>query len=386
VIQSVHSFGESPIGTFFLVFLAVIAVVSAVVLWLRWDLLKGERAFEELLSREGFFLAGNVILVVMTVVTLVGTIWPVLSGLGGKPVTVNGQFYNKVVLPMGLVLAALMSTGPVLGHGVGAIVRAKNKLMGMGMVGIGVGAMVWLMGWTSVWAVAAGAIVATVAAGIMIDVVTTVRAKGGEGAGRMVKLATARPRHWGAQLAHLGIAAIIVGVAGSAVYGTNQNVELKQGMKGKAAGYTLELKGFEKVRRANHTAIVATVDVTDGNGMHVVLAPERRFYDRGVEEGMSASEVSLQMGLGKDVYMTLAGWEDNGASVVVTAIVNPLVSWIWIGGCLLALGGAICIVPERKREVPVAVAAPKPLQTGHTARERRRAVTGITPAIANGRR
>lgn len=385
VIQSVHSFGESPIGTFFLVFLVIIALLSVAVILARLPLLRGDHPLEDLFTREGFFLLGNVLLVLMTVVTLIGTIFPVISGwFTATPVTVGPPFYNKVILPMGLLLAMLMSTGPILGSGVGASTRVFKKLMLMGVIGLGSALVVAIFGYYSIWSLFAAFTVGAILTGVGIDVFTAIRTRPANASflAATFRVFSLRPRHWGAQLAHLGLAAIVAGIVGSSVYGVQENVELRPAtastpaVTGRIGSYTLETKGFQQVRRENHMAIVGTILVTPDGKAPFELKPERRYYDKA--EGQPSSEVGLRYSLATDVYLTLAGWENGGAVVTVGAIINPLVNWIWIGGALLTLGGMICMIPSASnRPLPVATAtADQPaLETppGQTARERRRA-------------
>jgi len=133
----------------------------------------------------------------------------------------------------------------------------------------------------------------------------------------------------------------VAGIAGSSLYGQSRTIQLHPGTETTSkeartiGGYTLALGGLKQERRGNHDAMVVRVEVTDGRGKTFELMPERRFYDKEPER--SATEVALKPGILSDVYMTVAGWDEK--TVTVTALVNPLVNWIWIGGGLLALGG-----------------------------------------------
>jgi hypothetical protein len=105
VIDSVHAFGGSLLGTFFLVFLVLLGIASVGLFAWRYRLLAPEHELEGLVSREGAFLGGNVLLLIMMLTTLTGTIFPLLSGpFAGDPITVKPPFYNKVVAPMGILL------------------------------------------------------------------------------------------------------------------------------------------------------------------------------------------------------------------------------------------------------------------------------------------
>ena len=211
VVKSVHTFGDSPIGTFFLVFLCAVALVSVATILGRLNVLRAEHPVEDVISREGMILGANVLLSVMTVVVMVGTMWEKISGMvSGTPQTLGPPFYNRVVLPMALLVAGMMATGPVLGFSAGAFGRAWKKLLGMAAAGAVAAAVVGAMGYLNPWALLVAFAVTGVAAGVAIDVATAVRSG--------VRSFAARPRHWGAQLAHLGLAAIVAGVAGSSLY------------------------------------------------------------------------------------------------------------------------------------------------------------------------
>src|SRR6185369_2844111 len=79
VIQSVHAFGQSAIGTFFLTLLLIVASASALLIIWRWRTLEGEHPLDGLVGREGMFIATNILLVGMAGVTLVGTIFPIIT-------------------------------------------------------------------------------------------------------------------------------------------------------------------------------------------------------------------------------------------------------------------------------------------------------------------
>jgi cytochrome c-type biogenesis protein CcmF len=390
VIQSVHAFEESPIGWYFLGFMGATILVSGIAILLRHEELGTERPLEALVSREGFFLLGNALLVIITVTTVVGTMFPLISQLfATTPVTAKESFYNSVILPMALLLAALMATGPVLGSGSHAWDNARTKLAGMTIAGFVVAVIVgvvdygsiaaylsawgtvvehllsvlWAMihfdfrpvPWTNqvniiwLWMQPAVFVVTAVVVGVIFDVYGT--AARGSFWGSLV----VRRRHWGTQLAHLGLAAIVAGVAGSSLYSTSKTIALRPGADASSikdrtvAGYVLTLTDLKQEKRSNHTAVVATVQVTAPNGRSFTLTPEKRFYDKDPER--PSTEVALRPRLLSDVYMTIAGWDDGGAKVTITMMVNPLVDWIWIGGVLMVLGGVVCMSAGRRRDV-----------------------------------
>jgi cytochrome c-type biogenesis protein CcmF len=371
VIQSVHGFGESPIGTFFLVFLGLTAVVSFIAILCRLDLLRAEHPMTDLFSREGFFLVANVLLSVMTITTLVGTIYPLLrTWIGKTPITVNAPYYNNVVLPMALLLAGLMTLAPMLGQGAGAGRRAAPKLIAvmaaMVLATLVTAAITAAYQCLSLWSIAAAAIATGTITAIAIDMVATLRSPTERPFfERCISALVVRHRHWGAQLAHLGLAAIIVGVTGSSVYSVKDHVSLfpatesRPATTAKVGDYTLTLTKLDAVTRPNHNAAIATIVARDSSGKTFTLLPEKRRYRADMPDEQTISEVAIRYTLASDVYLTFEGFDDTGEGITLGAYVNPLVSWIWIGGALLTLGGLICMIPSRRPD-PAAAIEPEP--------------------------
>jgi cytochrome c-type biogenesis protein CcmF len=371
IIQSVHAFQDSPIGNFFLGFIAVSGIVVTLLIIRRRRELAGEQELTGLVGREGAFLATNVLLVGMLVVTLVGTLFPVISRtIGDKEVTVGPAFYNKVVAPVGMVLVALMAVGPALTYGDGAgrrLVRGAIGPMLFGAVAVAVAIM--LKNIRSAWGLAAVWIVACGVACLLADLLKNVLIRVREGENPVlafVRLLDANHRRYGGQLAHLGMLLLIAGMVGSSVYGTKQDFTLRPGQSVSFAGQTLTFKELIETRHANYTAVGADVVFTAADGVVTTLRPQRRFYDKSEQPN---SEVALSSSWRRDVYLTLAGWENGGAVTAIQVIVNPLVSWIWAGGVLMSIGAVVCLLP---RLIPQrATAAPVPVAQDQKRRGRR---------------
>jgi cytochrome c-type biogenesis protein CcmF len=362
VIQSVHAFGESLIGTFFLGFLIVSAVASLFLLVLRWRELRGEHELEGLIGREVAFLATNALLVGMMLATLVGTMFPLISRATlGREVSVGPAFYNKVVAPMGLLLIALMSVGPLLGYGDGAAKRLARGLLVPAGVAVLAVAFAWARGLHNTWALLATAIVALGVACVLTDFATAWFSHLGTCGNPLfaiVRLIDGNHRRYGGQLAHIGMFMVMIGVVGSSLFGVKETFTLAPGQTVAFAGQTLRYNGLREVRMANYTAVQADVTFTAANGKTTSLLPQRRFYDKHEDAN---TEVAIASDWKRDVYLTLAGWEKGGESTAIQAIVNPLVSWIWTGGIVMAAGALLCLLPRfLPHGAPEGIAAARP--------------------------
>src|SRR5207247_5682152 len=115
IISSVHSFAYSDIGSFFLLFLAIIIVFSTAVFISRLPSLRPQQEFDSVISREGIFLLNNLLLVGIAFATIWGTIFPLISAaLRRQTMTVGPPFYNSVAGPLLVVLILAMGVGPLL--------------------------------------------------------------------------------------------------------------------------------------------------------------------------------------------------------------------------------------------------------------------------------
>src|SRR4029078_10745210 len=77
VVNSIHSFAKSPIGSWFLAFVVISSLFSAgLILW-RLPLLKARTKLESALSREAAFLYNNLLLVALSLTVPWGVPLPI---------------------------------------------------------------------------------------------------------------------------------------------------------------------------------------------------------------------------------------------------------------------------------------------------------------------
>ena len=84
-------------------------------LYTRWPELEPDAKLESMLSREAAFLFNNLVLVGIAFSVLWGTLFPILSeAVRGTKITVGPPFFNRVNVPLGLLLLALTGIGPLI--------------------------------------------------------------------------------------------------------------------------------------------------------------------------------------------------------------------------------------------------------------------------------
>ncbi len=213
IIQSVHSFAYSDIGPFFLGFLAVVTAVSIGLFVYRLPRLRPEHEFDSVVSREGSFLANNLLLTGIAFATFWGTIFPIISSVvRGQTMTVGTAFYQQVDGPLFLALIFVMGIGPLLAWRRASRESIVRNFRWPALVAAIVAVALPILGVRSLWAVAGFAICAFSAATIVFEVWrgTSVRHRHGESYPKALGMLVARHRQrYGGYLVHLGL--IIVG-------------------------------------------------------------------------------------------------------------------------------------------------------------------------------
>src|SRR5580765_3793813 len=116
VVQSVHAFGDDPIlARLFIGFMVVILVFSFGLVIYRLPMLRARNELDSWISREAAFLVNNWILLFSAFFVLFATMFPTLSeAVTGNRLTVGEPFFNKWMVPIGLIMLFLTGAGPLL--------------------------------------------------------------------------------------------------------------------------------------------------------------------------------------------------------------------------------------------------------------------------------
>src|SRR3954452_8853108 len=115
VLDSVHSFTESPIGPWLLTVFGVVVFTSLGLIGWRGDLLRSPGRIDSARSREGAFLANNVLFAAFAFVVVLGTVFPlVVEAINDERISVGSPYFDRMTTPIGLSLLFLMAIAPAL--------------------------------------------------------------------------------------------------------------------------------------------------------------------------------------------------------------------------------------------------------------------------------
>ncbi|WP_319242236.1 heme lyase CcmF/NrfE family subunit [uncultured Propionivibrio sp.] len=344
VLTSVHAFATDPRRGIFILALLVIVIGTSLALF-AWRAPKvGLGGRFGLFSRESLLLTNNVLLVVACGSVLLGTLYPLLiDALGMGKLSVGPPYFDAVFAPLMIPALFLIGVGPFarwkqaspaeLAHllrwafGAAALVGLLAPLLGgewKPLVALSLVLAVW--------------IIVTAA----LNIAQRMRATG--------KSLFAQPSSFlGMHLAHVGVAAFVIGVAAVNGYQAEKDVKMAPGDTVTLSGYTFRFNGIREEKGPNYQALVGDVDLQQDGKTLRKLMPEKRIYPTS---GMPMTEAAIDAGFLRDVYVSLGEPIDRArldGEWVVRVYHKPFVDWIW-GGCLLmALGGLLAMSDRRYR-------------------------------------
>ncbi len=364
VVQSVHSFALSAVGPMFAAFIFLTMLGFLALLIWRLPLLKSENQLDAVLSRETSFLTQNVIFIVIMAATFLGTIFPSISELVmGDKISLNAPYFNRVNGPIMLALLLLMGAAPLLAWRRSAPETLRRNFTIPIVAALLSVPLLFALGNRNVAGFIGFAALFFVFAGIVQEYVRGVQARR-QATGEALPVAFANlvrrnGRRYGGYIVHIGMLLIALGIIGNEFYQSEGQANLKRGESVTVANYTLTYNGLQMEQGPNFTEFIARMDLTrDGRPMGQIV-PTKHIYNKNQEQPMT--EVGLRPGPVEDVYVVLAGFENMGETASFKVYVNPLMSWMWIGGLVLILGVLVSAWPRRG---PAAAEAPRRIPAG----------------------
>jgi cytochrome c-type biogenesis protein CcmF len=354
ILSSVHAFAESIVGPLYLGFLALVLFGGFGLIVSRSWRLRSQGRFDSSLSREAAFLGNNLLLLGLTLAVLIGTIFPLaVEALTGRRVSVGGPYFEQTTVPVFLVLLFMSGVGPLLSWRRTSGEKARRRLMVPASVGALTVAGLALAGVRNLAATAAFGLAAFVATANVAQLARGVRsyAKANHRpALRSVASVVARNRRLhGGLVVHVGVAIAVAGITASGSFGRQTEVTLSRGEGVSFAGYELTYQGQRRIQEAHRLVLVADVSVRRGEEEIGTAVPSLNLYPHASEP---IGTPSIRYGVLRDLYTSVLGFEGDGSRATFRIFLNPGVLWLWIGGSVMALGGAVAAWPGRRGTVP----------------------------------
>jgi cytochrome c-type biogenesis protein CcmF len=376
VISSVHTFAQSGVGPLFLGFVGAMLVLSVFLLFSRLDDLQSDNQLDSLLSREAIFLLQNVLFLAVFFVTFWGTIFPVVSELvAGQKAIVGAPWYNMVNGPLLALLVVLMGIAPLMPWRKASRQKLGHLLLWPAVAGLAVAVLLFIAGIRSM-TIFPGTQAAVLPVALFYGFVAFTagvtllefwrgtqalhRSSGRNYLSAFWTLIGRNRRRYGGYSIHLGVIMMALGIIGTNFFQveTQRNLAVGQSFTITSpftGDYTLTYGGLKMVPVASDVESTSAALQVSRNGQ--VVGELHPTYDYFVPQQQPMTRPALQHSLIEDLYVTIHGWEGNGATATFKAYVNPLVNWLWIGGLVFIAGTLVAGWPDPAEDRRLALAS-----------------------------
>jgi len=378
IISSVHAFAQSSIGDWFAWFLGITFVTFLFFFIKNRSHLKSEHKLESLISRESSFLFNNLLLLLACFTVLWGTWFPKISEwVQGNKVTVGAPFYNKVNIPVALLLLLLTAVGPLLAWRKTSVESLKRNFFWptLGALAVAVFLIITPQSWGSIFGMRPWrdvtylySLMTIFLSALVIFTIVSEFYRGGRvisghtGQGMfssIVQLGHRNTRRYGGYIVHFGVVLAMIGFAGSAFNPEKEaDKGLNYGDQMTIGNYTLICRSYTDEEFPNYASEWAVLDVYKNGNKIDTLYPERRFY----KASQQASTLPfIRSTFKEDLYVIFEGQNEKGWPII-KAHLNPMVIWIWIGAWVMVLGTGMALIPNAPAPVgvPLAKRIPEP--------------------------
>ena len=338
VIKSVHAFSNGTIGPYLLGFFGLIAVVSLALIAWRGDRLRSPGAIDSPVSREGAFLANNVLFTVFAFVVLLGTVFPlIVEAVQNRTIKVGAPYFESLSIPFGIILLFLMAIAPVLPWRKASTELLRDRLFWPawgGVIAMVVPLIFGATGFAPLLAFGLGGFA-------------------GGAASRQLILATRRQgwrglvgRANGGMIVHIGVIIVAVALVASTSYTHSSRKDLVVGKPISYGGHTFELTAVEGFTTSRSNGVRTVVRIDGGKTYAPAISTFTNF-------GNNIPTPSVRNGILDDLYLTMEpGAKPGDTQATIKIFIKPLVVWLWIGGATMVVGTLLSAFPGKRRRRP----------------------------------
>ena len=337
VLSSVHAFTTDPRRGMMILLLFALYIGGSLLLFALRAPGRGPGGSFGLVSRESLLLGNNVLLVAAAGSVLLGTLYPlVVEALNLGKLSVGPPYFNSVFVPVVVPLFLLAAVGPLARWRSDRLADLARPMRVPALVALlaAIALPLSLGRWD-----AGAALGSFCALWLATAVVQQVR--------KRLRSGMPPGGYWGMQLAHLGLAVSILGVALVSHYEAERGLRMQPGDYTRLAGYTLRFEGVKTLPGPDYTAQQGVFELSRNGKQLAVLRPEKRDY---FSSSMEMTDTAIDTGPLRDVYVSL-GARLPGGAWAVRVYYKPFVIWIWCGALLMALGGVAAAADRRYRSL-----------------------------------
>ena len=320
VLESIHAFGDSTVGPYFLALIGVVVVGSTWLIISRLDILRSERRIDSLASREAVFLINNLLLIALCAIVFWGTFFPLISELlTGTRSTLAAPWFDRYTTPVAVLLVLFTGIGPMMSWRRISWQGAK-RVFTIPLVVAAIDFVLLLLftdAADSIWALITFTLAAFTVSALIQETWRAAAARkrgaGGSMAGAIWSNAVRNRRRYGGYVVHLGLVVLLVGIAASSSFETKEDIKLKPGESAQIDDYTVTYLSPTIATSDQALIFGANLQVDRKGKSFAELHPTRQYHQvtqgtRSIAshfDGEATSEVGLKAGMRTDFWVAV---------------------------------------------------------------------------------
>ena len=321
ILESIHAFGASTVGTPLLGLITVVLVGSTVLIVSRQRELRAERRVESLASREAVFLVNNLLLVGLCLIIFWGTFFPLISeAITGERSSLGSPWFDRYVTPLALGLVLFTGIGPLLAWrkiSAGRALRLFGPPTAFALA-VTLGLALLTGAADEPLALLMFGFAAFALAGLASEFVRGASAQralaGGSWPSALGRLVARNRRRYGGYIVHAGVAIAFSAVAASSSFQTSRDVRLLPGETTQVDDYavTYERADTGVEESEDRLTFSAVLRIEQGGEERGTLTPARNYYAgrsagtlASFFEGEATSEVGRNGGAVEELWTAM---------------------------------------------------------------------------------
>ncbi|RFB76318.1 heme lyase CcmF/NrfE family subunit [Methylovirgula sp. 4M-Z18] len=346
VLTSVHAFANDPRRGVFILAILVFFIGGSLTLFAwRAPVLKQGGLFAPI-SREGGLVLNNLFLTIACGIVFTGTLYPLaFEALTGGKISVGAPYFNLTFVPLTLALMVIVPFGQRLAWKRGDLLGVVQRLLASLVVGLAVLVALEAMFYGGpVLAPIAASLAAYIILGSLGDLSDRIFVRASSWQAGLSRAAGLPLSVWGTALAHAGVGVALLGLAATG-WGVERIVTLRLNEPVELGPYQVTIDRLFERPGPNYREAVAHAMIRSGGAVFAEAEPSKRSFATRQMQTTEAGIVTRNLG---QIYLSLGDQHADG-SVDMRLYWKPLVTLIWFGAIIMALGGTLSLADRRIR-------------------------------------
>ena len=328
ILTSVHSFAaDASRGIFILLIFFIVTGFGFLVFLLKEP--KKSNALNLLfINKVSALVINNILMIIATLTILLGTIYPIIiEVLYNKRISVGGPYFNSTVIPIMIPGFLLMSIAPILSWQTNKINNSKKYVLAFIILSVLVLIQSYFLDFNT-WGFVGLLLGFWIILASIIAIFSSYKIK------INIKFFKIINPH----VAHIGVGIAIIGITCSSVFQNELDFNLNEGDKFNVNGKIVLFEKIETTNQINFQSLRGKFLFDIEKNQSKEIEAGKNYYP---VSKMITSEAGILHQWNKDIYFILGDQKNNEWFVKV--LINPFVSFIWLGVIIMMYSGLIAV-------------------------------------------